>query len=362
MCGLSAKCASIMRVNYIRMWHTYDMWILLAVIACMGLLVPTYAMAQTYDTPSSLVVVLPNPSYLYVDSDGYATVTGIVENNSDHSYIGNVQVLTRFYDNANEEPLAVNVSSISLDVLPPKSSSPFVIKSPSPDFSYVWAISSLQFFDSTNPKLTGLEMNHIQYDNGIITLNVTDSIEAPHTNVRMYVAYHDTFDPPRILSVSEHNLGDLEAGHTLSVDIQDAIPYGTGGFMIFAESDFFSSNMKSDRIPTSTTLLEPLLPPHIANIWVGNVTHPVTVLTADQEASINADVRPGRGEYHLNFQVTREGGGIVFLGGANITSTTGIVSANYTPIESGQYVVESFVWGGPSPVARPGPTMLFTVE
>ena len=331
---------------------------------CVAVVSPLCAAGQTYDTPATLVVVLSHPTYMYVDHEGYATVTGVVKNNSGQSHVGNVQIVARFYDDTTREPLDVRISAVHMDVLPPGASSPFTVKTSEPNPRYTWATASLLLFDPANPKANGMEIGNVSYDNGSISLNIHDTLGAPHTNVRVHTAYHGAFDPPRILSVNTHHLGDMDVGGNLNATITDEVHYGVKGFTIFVESDFFSGDSWSARIPADMQPpMDMLVMPQIRDVWLGDDTERVHEVSLNHNVSINAEVQPGEGHHRLYFQVAdAENSNVQFLGGADVGPDTGMVSMDYVPAEAGRYYVETFLWGPMNALAQPGPVTFFVVE
>ena len=342
---------------------------LVGVLVAIMLVAPTLALAQTYDTPASLVVTISGPTYLKVDQDGYATVTGVVQNDSKHAYVGNVQVQARFYDGSGSEPLDVAVGATHLEVIPPGSSSPFAVRSTAPDPRINDAATTLLLFDSSNPKPTGIELEAGVVDSGGLSITASDIAGAPHTNVAVHVAYHDAFDPPRILSVSTLEMGNMTIDGALNAATTDQFPLSARGFIVFAESDVFSSKSVSGRLPAPTEA--PAGPAaHIREAWISDGSgERASTVERDQEITFNASVVSSaggeEGPYWLYIQVKSFGDPVVvFLDRAEVASGGEVtVSIPWSTPEPGQYFAEAFLWGDLNiPVAEPGPVVLFAVE
>lgn len=329
---------------------------LLMVVA---LLAPAAAFAQTYDTPQTLAITLEPPYYTYVDADGYSVTTGMVRNESDASYVGNVIILAKFYGDMSSAPLDTVSARTLLEVIPPGSASPYVIRSGEPDPRISTAVSTLLLFDPVGPKQTGLDMQR-HADGGIL---VSDTAGAPHTNVTIHIAYHDAFDPPRILGADTYNLGGMGIGGMLNLTTPDTYPPNTWGALAFAESDVFSSYMVSWRTGTHTPAPPPL-PAYIRDAWVAYNTGERTLSApVGGNLTLNAAVDiSGEDEYWLYIQVTsRDSGGVEFL--ESVAAHDGPAAIPWTPAHPGEYMVEMFLWGeGGVPASRPSPILLFSVE
>lgn len=331
---------------------------------------PALVLAQTYDTPATLVVTIDGPTYLKVDPDGYATVTGIVHNESKHAHVGNVQVQARFYDGSGAEPLEVAVGATHLEVIPPGSSSPFAVRTSSPDPRINSAATTLLLFDSSSPRNTGIGLEAaITEDPAGIFVTASDVASAPHTNVTVHVAYHDAFDPPRILSIATVEMGEMAIGGSLNATIADQFPPSARGFMVFAESDVFSAKPVSGKLPAPPAA--PAGPAaHIREVWISDDSGERTAtVERGQEVAFNASVVSAaggeEGPYWLYLQVKSFGDPVVvFLDRAEVApGGEATASIQWSFPDAGQYFAEAFLWGDLNiPVAEPGPVLLFTVE
>jgi hypothetical protein len=330
-------------------------WLYLAAIVV--LLAPAAAMAQTYDTPQTLAVVISPPFYTYVDANGHAVTTGMVHNESEIAYVGNVVVLARFYGEATSLPLDVASGGTLLDVIPPGGSSPFVVRSDESNPRISSAVASLQMFDPSNPKIPGLDIERLSDEH----IRIHDTVGAPHTNVTIHIAYHDAFEPPRILGTSTHHMGDMGIGGSLNLTLSGEYPAGARSATAFAESDSFSSDTASWRIGTAPSAPPPL-PAQILDAWMADGTGARTAATtAHQNVTLNAAVHtPDEGRYWLYVQISsKESGGVVLLERVEIDYTA---SVSWTPTHDGEYIAEMFLWGERgAPASRPGPILLLSV-
>ena len=327
-------------------------------MVAVALLAPAAAFAQTYDTPQTLAVALEPPYYTYVDEEGYSVTTGMVRNESETSYVGNTIVMAKFYGDSSPVPLDTVSAKTLLDVIPPGSSSPYMIRSAEPDPRISVAVSTLLLFDPVGPKQLGLEMQ--RHADGVI--RISDTAGAPHSNVTLHVAYHDAFEPPRILGTHTYSLGGMEIGGVLNLTSPDLYPPNTRGVMAFAESDVFSADAVSWRTETAVPKPPPM-PAHILDAWVSDHTgERILSAPAGGNLTLNCIVETPQDDYWLYIQVTaRESGAVVFLESAPVVD--GEVSIPWMPAHAGEYIVEMFLWGeGGAPASRPSPILLFSVE
>lgn len=322
------------------------------------LLVPASAISQTYDTLPTLVVALDGPLYLSADQDGHAVVYGMVRNDSTNSYVGNVQVVAKFYDSYNQ--VVISNGTTHLEVIPPGASSPFTIRTISPQPGITMVTASLLFFESANPKSQGLTIH--THDVSPLGITLRDTAGTPHTNPHVYVIYHDHFEPPRILEIHTFAIHDIpQYGHA-NVTVANPPPAGAGGYMIFAQSDVFSAGAAGGPLPPSTYDISPGA--FINDTWVSDMDGVRTnVVSANHTVTIHASIHTDDdADYTLYVQVTRIGEAAPSLLSAHTTTGNSTVVVEWTP-EPGRYYAELFLWGDiGTATPQQGPLVLFRVE
>ena len=91
--------------------------------------------SQEYtDTNPTLSISLKSQStFVYQDSEGYTIVIGLIENNDPLSFLTNVVIQAKFFDDFNPNSLEVSEGSTVLKVIPPNTKSPFIIRSENPN-------------------------------------------------------------------------------------------------------------------------------------------------------------------------------------------------------------------------------------
>ena len=110
------------------------MWNFIFVVVL--LLIPiSSAFSQEYaDTNSTLSVSLNHQTtFVYHDSEGYAIVVGLIENNDPLSFVPNVVLHANFFDDFNSNSLEIIEGNSVLNMIPPNGKSLFVIRSETPD-------------------------------------------------------------------------------------------------------------------------------------------------------------------------------------------------------------------------------------
>lgn len=345
-----------------------------AMLVALVMVAPVAAAGQTYDTPATLVVSFSHPTYMYVDADGYAIVTGVIQNESKHSHMGNVQVVARFYDNSGMEPLYLETATALLDAIPPESSSPFIIMSAEPDPRISWATANILLFDAIDPKIDGISLETSASrgtDGSGATITASDISGSPHTNVRVHIAYHDAFDPPRILKVASHQMPDIEMGGTANITVSDTLPQNVRGFIVFAESDTSSSRTASGTLPPPAEYLHHGPAAYIREAWISDADGERTVeLERGQNITINASIEYladdyTDGSYQMYLQIKHLGDpAVVSVESIRVTPGDDVAApVAWNPSREGQYFMETFLWGDLNiPVAEPGPLVLFLVR
>ena len=104
----------------------------------------SFSQEYTDTNPTLIVSTNSDTNYVYQDSEGHTVVIGVIENNDPLSFVTNVKVQAYFYDEFNPDPLEVKEGSTILDVIPPSSSSPFLIRSENPNSDIVDVFTKLQ--------------------------------------------------------------------------------------------------------------------------------------------------------------------------------------------------------------------------
>jgi len=219
----------------------------------------SFSQEYTDTNPTLTVSINPNTNYVYQDSEGHTVVIGIIENNDPLSFVTNVKVQAYFYDEFNPEPLEVNEGSTTLDVIPPSSSSPFIIRSENPNSDIVDVFTKLSTFETSKIMDDSLKITI----NDISLVSDTSSNELDYvfsfsgflrngnsqtSETSVYVAFYDVFD--RIIQVSKINVGNLGIDELTSIKLTEEINSSSVGFVLFSESDKFYSDTINLELPS----------------------------------------------------------------------------------------------------------------
>ena len=123
--------------------------------------------AQKTDTLPTLSVTLTSDApFVYQDEHGYTVVVGEVKNTNTLTSVTDVRIRVIFYDDINPEPLEIVEGKSSLQVIPPLGTSPYIIKSKTPNSEITYASVSLGLFNSSTSKSNQLsvEVSNIDLD------------------------------------------------------------------------------------------------------------------------------------------------------------------------------------------------------
>lgn len=343
------------------------------------LLIPiSHAYSQEYsDNASTLTVSLDNQSqFVYQDSEGYTVVVGMVENNDPLSSVTNVQIQVNFFDDYGSNPLEVVQDSSILEVISPNGKSPYSIRSETPNLGITQASVSLLGFDSSEEKQKGLTVfsTDVFLDDSFRFSGVLQTAGAPNSDTRVHLAFYDGFEPSRILRVATIELGDVESNTEVVLDFNEKIDSRSVGFLLFAESDIFGSDIIDMEIPPSQ------IPTKLVTIsdvsledFDGNTLSELKVgsqvnIKSKTLIQFSADQRSNETAYTYYVQV-KESGKVPYVeyigkfDGRFIGTGQETQTVDWIPENTGLYFIETFVWDRNNvPIAEQGPFVLIVVN
>lgn len=331
---------------------------------------------EYYDTSSTLSVSFSNDTpFVYQDSKGHTIVVGTVENNTPLTSITNVTIQVSFFDETSFAPLEVVDGHTILQVIPSGGSTPYIISSQTANPSITEASVTILGFDSSEDKQQGLEItsSNVVLDNALKFSGILKNSDAPNSDTNVYLAFYDGFDPPRTLDVHTIEFGDVAPNSKIAFSANPSIiNVESKGFLLFAESDIFYSNVVDVKLPVAQSLSRLV---QISNVTITDVTgEKISKLSVDSpvlisgQASIQfVDESSGETLYTYYLQIKNSVTGAVEYfaksdGEFNSTSTQ-LETINWTPDEPGLYFIETFVWDRDNnPIAEKGPFVLFFVD
>ena len=341
-------------------------------------LVPfSQAFSQEYsDTAPTLSVSLRNVTpFVYQDSDGYTVVVGVVENNDSLASITNVRIQVNFFDDFDPNPLEVVNGHTTLQVIPPNGQSPYAIRSETANPNITQASVSLLPFDISDAKEKELKIfsTEIFLDSSLHFSGVLQNDVAPISDTNVYLAFYDSFEPPRILRVSTIEIGDVESNE-VTFEFNEPIDSRSAGFLLFSESDKFYSDFVDVKIPPPQTLTKLVT---ISDVTVedtmGNKLSEIKVdstVTIKSKTLIQfaADQKSNETAYTYYVQI-KESGAIPYVeyigkfDGRFIGTGLESQSIDWIPEKKGLFFIETFVWDRNNvPIAEQGPFVIVNVN
>ncbi len=343
------------------------------------LLIPfSQGFSQEYsDNGNALNVSLSNqPPFVYQDSEGYTVVVGLVENNNSLTAIDNVQIQVSFYDDVNPTPLEVVQDYTTLEVITSNGKSTYSIRSETPNPNITQASVLLLPFDSSDEKQKGLVVysTDVFSDNSFRFSGVLQNGGAPSSNTNVYLAFYDNFEPPRILSVSTIELGNVDLNTDISFELDEVINPKAVGFFLFAESSVFISDFVDIQIPVSQIPDKFIT---ISNVSVedsdGNKLSELSVgspvyIKSETWIQFAADQESNETAYSYYVQVKESGKlpYVEYIGkfdGRFIGAGQETQIIDWIPEKTGLYFIETFVWDRNNiPIAEQGPFVLIIIN
>lgn len=197
---------------------------------------------------------------------------------------------------------------------------------------------------------------------------------APSANTNVYLAFYDAFDPPRILSVSTIELGNVSLNTDVSFELDEEINSKAVGFFLFAESSVFISDFVDIEIPESR-IPDKLIT--ISNVSVEDTDgNKLSELSVGSQANIKsetwiqfaADEESNETAYTYYVQVKESGESpyVEYIGkfdGRFIGTGQETQTIDWIPEKDGLYFIETFVWDRNNiPIAEQGPFVLVIVN
>ncbi len=343
------------------------------------LLIPfSQGFAQEYsDNAPTLTVSLVNESpYVYKDSEGYTVVVGAIENDNALTSVTNVQLQVLFYDDFDPNPLEIVEGTTTLAVIPENGQSPFAIRSETANPNITQASVSLLGFDSSVSKAKGLTVYSSEISLGaeLHFSGVLQNGGAPISDTKVYLAFYDNFEPPRLLGVSTIEIGKMGPNTETEFELNESVDARAAGFLLFSESDIFYSYFVDVKIPppqSPTTLVtisnvsvEDKMGNKLSEIPIGSTVN----IKSDTRIEFAANPTSNETAYTYYVQIKESGTSptVEFIGkfdGRFIGTGDETQTIDWIPQKGGLYFIETFVWDRNNvPIAEQGPIVLIFVN
>ena len=206
------------------------------------------------DTLPTITVSLNSDPFFYQDDEGYTIVTGLIENKNQYSSVTNVRIHISYFDEISLIPLEVSGGNTLMKIIPPLRDAPFSIRSQTP-ISGITDVSVVVLgFDAASNQVNGFTIFSENISNDS-TFRFSGSLQnggAPISDANAYLAFYDSFEPPRILSVSTIPIGHMESDASSLLELEEKIDSRATGVLLFADSDIFYSDVVDVKIPSQT--------------------------------------------------------------------------------------------------------------
>ena len=350
--------------------------------------IPTIFSQEFTDTNPTLTISMDsNSNFVYQDSEGYTVVIGLIENNDPLSFLTNVVIQAKFFDDFNPNSLEVSEGSTVLKVIPPNTKSPFIIRSENPNPNITEVFTTLLKFDTSESMKNSLIISNTNVfldpisnlSDSTYTLYFSGTLQngnAPISETFAYLAFYDVFD--RIIQISSIEIGDVGMKEMKSLKLTEEISTSAVGFLLFSESDKFYSTILNVKIPPpeiyvklvsiSDVTVKDTLGKKLSEVKLGNVVQiesktsiqftennianetPYTYYIQIKERSPNPDMPPTI--HHIDK-----------FDGKFIENGLELQSIDWIPEKKGLFFIETFVWDrNNAPLAAQGPFVLILVN
>lgn len=331
--------------------------------------------SQVTDTPSTLSVELTSQSpFVYKDAEGYTVVIGNVENKNQLTSVSNVQLRVNFYDDTGLDPLETVHGGTVLEVIPELRTSPYMIKSTTPNPSITQVSVVLESFSPSQSKTKDLtvEVSDVYLDENLKVSGILTNGGSPITDTYVYLTFYDAFIPPRMVGVASITIGDLEANKSVDFYFDGEIDRRAVSFKIFSESSVFYSDILDQKVPQQLTKLVTISDVslsdnegnRIAEVSAGSVVN----IQSNTWVQFSTDQKTNETPFTYYAQVKQSGKVpyVEYLGkyeGRFIGTGSQPISIDWIPERSGVYFIETFVWDRSNiPIADKGPIILIVVN
>ncbi len=333
--------------------------------------------SQKTDQPSQFGYQFTSTSpFIFKDENGYTIILGEIENIQSYS-LKNVKIRGVFYDGS-MQILDTSFGSSIIEVIPPFTKVPYIIKSTEPNAGITQAEVKYAGFNSAPTKNEELvidsEITEIG-DKIRISGTITNQGLLDSNQTKIYLAFYQYFTPePRILGISTIELEDIiVGGSSTNFEFEEIIDYKYTDYKIFAESENYNSNIQTNKIilPEALTKLVTINDISItddegnklSDVKVGtriNIESKIWIqYSEDQETS----EQPYR--YYVQVKQSGEKAFVEFIGiyeGSFSSAGAKFPEVKWTPKNTGLYFAETFVWDTNAvPLASKGPVILILV-
>ncbi len=330
------------------------------------------------DTAPTLGLVFTSfTPFNFKADDGSTVIIGEIENTKNFPVTG-VKIWAGFYDDFSEQPLESTLGTTILEVIPPHTKSPYMIKSPSTNAAITSVSVNLLGFNSAIRKEQMLtrEPGIMNADERVTFSGTISNNGAENTsNTKIYLAFYDAFDPPRIVFISSKLIEEeIVPDSIVNFEFDEERDSRAVGFTVFAESDNYLSNFADVPFSQQEPLTKLVTISDVSiNDAEGNKLSDATVgSTINIQSKIwlkyaaDQDVTEQHYVYFTQVKQTGEKAFVEFIGthqGKFENAGTQFPNVEWAPEKRGLYFIETFVWDLDAiPLASKGPVIIVLVN
>jgi len=354
------------------------------------LLIPisqAYSQEYTDTNPTLTISMNSNSNFVYQDSEGHTVVIGLIENNDPLSFISNVVIQANFYDDFNPNPLEVKEGSTILNVIPPNSKSPFIIRSDNSNPNISEASTNFLTFDTSEfmKNSINISINDVSLEpisslsdpvHALSFLGILKNGDDPISNTSVHFAFYDVFN--RINQISTIEIGDVATNELVSLKLNEDINPSSVGFLLFSESDKFYSDLinvkislpqiRTNLVTISDVTLKDMSGKKLSEIKIDNTVQ------IQSETIIQSSIENVTNEIPYTYYVQIKESSpdpnmpptVHFIGkfdGRFIGNGLEFQSIDWIPEKQGLFFIETFVWDRNNiPLGAQGPFVVILVN
>jgi len=332
--------------------------------------------SQKTDQPSQFGYQFTSTSpFIFKDENGYTVILGEIENIQSYS-LKNVKIRGVFYDDSNQI-LDASFGSSIIEVIPPFTKVPYMIKSTEPNAGITQAEVKFAGFNSAPTKNEELvidsEITEIG-DKIRISGTITNQGLLDSNQTKIYLVFHDSFEPATIRGLSTITLEDpLKSGTSADFEFHEKVVVYSTGYKILAESENYNSNIQTNKItiPEALTKLVTINDISIkddegnklSDVKAGNRINIQSKIWIQYSEDQETSEQPYR--YYVQVKQSGKQAFVEFIGiyeGSFSSAGAKFPEVKWTPKNIGLYFVETFVWDTNAvPLASKGPIILILV-
>lgn len=312
------------------------------------------AYGQTDNSEKFGVRTVEYAPYHYVDADGHTVVLGEVVNTNEFSVTG-IKLWAGFFNDEDLAPLESTVSGTVLEVIPPGGTSPYMIRSPTPDPEIARVSVSFLSFNSAGDKERLLEIESAA-TSSVDGLEISGTIANNAGTVQdavVYLVLYDVFEPPRTIRIESVNVTGIAGFGSAPFGFSVDIPEQARALGMFAESGDLSSNRLAMDIdePVLVTKRATIDAMQLLDMSGDAITSVPVNTTVMIRSNLSLEVSAGQSynQPYVYYTVVLASGSepyaeFIGVSEGSFEGASDTASVMWTPQNPGLYFVKSYIW------------------